>query len=378
MRALWIAILASSVLVVGAKSVVLASDLDPSEGLVMRYLASMKLKVILGPVEPLMTQGELGIQGGAPDGHVSTNSYGGVTRAFFQCWDGQVERSCLSETSSVDTFSSLAGLFRDPTGTHFQPVMDGPVANDPYESQYAALYSTWRDPATGVIHGWYHAEVPVPGCTQGFYASIGYATSNDDGHVFTKQGIVVTNGQPVVPDLCVGQGAAQPYVIEAGDYLYMLYDSWIPPDYPGGGIAIARASKATPGYWTKYDQGSFSQSGLGGARTILIPLGSGGQQSWGAAVIWNSNLGKFLMVHSDFNHEGTVYLRASRDLVNWTSSQVLFDPSPDHSYRYPTLVGATDGRMGYAAWLYFGRQATSASIGPDTLLARRSVILGGF
>jgi hypothetical protein len=369
-------VVATSVLAVRDVPVALATD-DSGEGPVTRYFFTLKLRVDIGAVKPLITPGEYGIQGGAPDGHVSAESYGGVTRTFFPCWDGMNQLSCLSENTSTDAFSSLAGLFRDPTGTRFQTVMDGPIAGDPYESQYASVNATWRDPATGTIHGWYHAEVPVPGCSPGVhYASIGYATSIDDGHSFVKQGMVVTSADPVVPNQCFGQGVGLPHVIASGTYLYMFYDTLTPPDFVGGGITIARATQANPAQWFKYYNGSFSEPGLGGLRTILIAMGSGGQQSWGASVIWSSTLGKFIMVHTDYNHEGTIYLRTSTNLLTWSESKALFGPSSLYRYRYPTLVGATDDRMGSTAWLYFGRHPADGYVGVDTLLARRSVTLG--
>jgi hypothetical protein len=335
-------------------------------------IASLGVQITLGDVVPVVRKGEYGIQGGAPDGHVSAESYGGLTRSFFQCWDGTTELSCLSETPTIDAFDSLAGLFRDPTGTRFQTVMPGAVPGDPYENQYAALNATWRDSATGTIHGWYHAEVQVPGCSPGVhYASIGYTTSIDEGHSFTKRGMVLTSADGVVPNACVGQGVGLPHVIASGDFLYMFYDTLTPPDFRGGGITIARASQADPSRWFKYYNGAFSEPGLGGLRTILIPLGSGGQQSWGASVIWSSTADTFLMVHTDFNHEGTVYLRSSTNLLTWSASKALFGPSTSYSYRNPTLIGNTDDTMVSAAWLYFGRHPTTGAIGPDTLMVRR-------
>jgi hypothetical protein len=81
------------------------------------------------------------------------------------------------------------------------------------------------------------------------------------------------------------------------------------------------------------------------------------------------------MVHTDFNHEGTVYLRSSTDLLTWSASKALFGPSGGYSYRYPTLITAEDDRMAGAAWLYFGGHRTTGAVGRDTLIARRSFAL---
>jgi hypothetical protein len=156
----------------------------------------------------------------------------------------------------------------------------------------------------------------------------------------------------------------------------MMYDTLTPPDFAGGGIAIARASKTDPSTWFKYYNGAFTEHGLGGLRTILIPLGSQRQQSWAGSVIWSSALGRFLMVHTDYSHEGTIYLRTSPDLLTWSASTPLFGPSTTYGYRFPTLIGMTDDEtMAGTAWLYFGRHLTSGAVGPGTLMARRSFSL---
>ena len=339
---------------------------------------SLGMKVDLGAVEPVMRRNEFGIYQ-APDGHISVDVVGSTTKTFFQCViAGQGQLSCLSENPSIDSFNNLDGLLKDATGNTAQSIMEGRVPGDPYESNYAAIMSTWRDPSTGIIHAWYHAEILVNPSLCGnimFYASIGYATSSDGGRSFTKHGIVITSPTPVNTNACGGQGVSEPKVIEVGDYLYMFFDFAQLPNYPNtslsdiGGVAIARASKSNPSVWTKYYIGSFSEAGIGGRITPVIRTGGVNNQPWIESVIANAYLGKYVMIHTDYFNEGAFFIRTSDDLFNWTDPQLLIPSAANWKYRYPTILGRDSKSMGQNGWLYFGRYATAL----DSLLYRRPI-----
>lgn len=337
--------------------------------------SSLGFSVNLGAVEVVHTKGEFGIQGGSPDTAISTETIGGVVKTFFSCWDGTVQLSCLSENSSMSAFNNLSGLYKNTSGTQFQPVLGGAIPGDPFESQYAAIASTWRDPNTGTIHAWYHSEIPIPGCSVGYWGSIGHAISTDGGLSFTKQGRDVTSQYPIVSNLCYGQGAGEPKVLESGNYLYMIYDQGFnnTTNTSGAGLTLARALKTNPTVWLKYHNGGFTEPGIDGSSTPVIPHGQLGTQPWAGFVTWNSYLNKFVMTHTDYNSEGSVFLRISDDLISWSNPQLLFSDSSNHGYRYITQIGDSDDSMGQSGYLYFGRHHKQGGIGADTLLARRSI-----
>lgn len=350
---------------------------DSTEG-VMAITIAPGVTATLGPIQPLLNQWDAGIYGATPDGRVGVVLDGDLTKAVFTCSDGAQQYSCLSETPSVAAFGDLAGLLRNPTGT-FQPVMDPGVPGDPFQGKYAGLMSTWRDPATGIIHGWYHAEIAVPGCAAGFWASIGYAQSVDGGHSFTKYGPVISSPLPVQANHCGGQGDAEPNLVLAasGSFLYLLYEYYDPLTYTNGGLALARASMQQPSVWTKYGPkfhgSNWNESGLGGAEHPVIAAGASGLLPWFAGASFNTYLGKYLMFSTDYTHEGDIYARTSSDLITWSAPRLVMAAGP-HSYRYPTLLSTTDQFTGQSGWLYLARRLTNQDVSA-ALLARRSVTL---
>lgn len=357
----------------------LTCDEGPDQDEGPRYLdfrSSLGFTAVLGPIETVVRQGDAGIVGGAPDGHISVDVVDGLSRMFFSCYSDR-QLSCVGHSKS-GSFSDIRGLYRAADGK-FRTVMDGGEAGDPYESKYAAINSTWYDSRTGVTHAWYHAEVfvnPNDCPNSAFYASVGYATSTDGGRSFVKKGIVVTSPYPLEPSHCFGQGAALPKVIELGDYLYMVFDTAGPStrDFTDG-VSLARASKTMPTVWFKYFNGGFTEPGMGGRFTPIVARGGAGpcNNLWGASVIWNAFLRQFVMLHMNFCAEGSIFIRTSFDLITWSPAQLLMPSSVNWRYRYPTLVDRTDDTMAQTGWLYFGRDHKSGSIGIDTLLRRRGI-----
>jgi hypothetical protein len=347
---------------------------DPDEMARTVDIPDLGVQVRIGAVTPIVRRGEFGILGGNPDGPMSATVAGMSTNIYFTCWDGKRQLSCLSENTSIDRFDNLSGLYRDPRRRRFRTVMAGGVPGDANEGTYAALQSTWRDPSTGMIHGWYHAEVPVNNSQpcHATYASIGYATSTDQGHWFTKQGIVLTSPYPNDPTACQGQGVQGPSVIQSDRYLYLFFTVGNTRDPRLGGIGIARSSTSAPRVWQHYYNGAFGESGIGGRNTPIITREDG--DVWGPSVSWNSRLGEFVMLHSDYHNEGAIYLRTSRDLLSWSAPFVVVHPSRRYGYRYPTWLGLDDVTTG-SDWLYFGRTPWQGSIGRDTLLARRTFVV---
>lgn len=334
---------------------------------------NVDFKVRFGGVESIVRMNELGIRGVNPDGHISAQAVGNQVNTYFTCSDGSTTLTCLSENSSIDDFGDLSGLYTDVTGQVFQTVMEGKIPGDAYEDKYASLVSIWRDPTTGLVHGWYHAETFVnrDGCPAPVtYAAVGHAVSQDDGKSFAKQGMVLTSDAMKDPSACVGQGTAHPKVIQAGDYIYMFYDSW-PPGFSEGGVAVARAHVSNPGEWFKYYNGGFSEPGVAGQDTPVIVRGGANGSLWHPSVFWSAYLNSYLMIHSDFSQEGAFFLRTSPDLLSWSPVRLLVEAPARWGYRYATFL--TSDSQAKEGWLYFGRHPKDGRIGPDTLLARRSV-----
>ena len=355
----------------------LACHTPPSqwEGSQSVTVSQLGLTVKLGQVAPLMKKGDYSISGGAPDNHMSAVVNGG-TETFFQCYTAATddELSCASRNSDIDHLWDLKGLITTGPGSGtFQTVMPGKVPGDPYQSEYAAISATWRDPSTGTIHAWYHEEVPVPGCNGARYASVGYATSTDGGTTFIKHGQALTSPNSMT-STCTQQGINAPEVIPWGNFLFMYFDYW--SGSGSGGTGIARAPQSDPTAWQKWYGGSFSSVAIGGPVTPIISNGTpGNHTSWHGSVIWNQALGRFVMVNSDFVNEGAFYIRTSYDMLTWSPEYLVVPATPAGGYRYPELFGQDEAQMGSAGWLYFGRTPAPGVIGPDTVLMRRAITI---
>jgi hypothetical protein len=167
----------------------------------------------------------------------------------------------------------------------------------------------------------YHAEnhlfggVDYPGTP--FYAGIGLARSSDGGLTWQREGEIISGHDPQqATQPPSGAGALTPSAIEIGGYIYVCFREL---DLQSGvsGYALARAplsSDGAPGSWEKYDQGTFSAPGLGGAFTplniVLDPTVPGDQRQ--PNISFNTYLNAFVMITIG---NGGIYALTSPDLI---------------------------------------------------------------
>lgn len=209
----------------------------------------------------------------------------------------------------------------------------------------------------------YHAENHLFGGTDypgtPFYASIGLARSTDGGVTWQREGQIISGRDPQQPSQpATGAGALTPSAIETGGYIYVLFREI---DLQSGtqGLAIARApiaSDGAPGSWQKFDQGSFSTPGLGGAFTalplVLDPTDETDMRQ--PFVSFNTYLGAFLLT---IVGNGGIYLATSPDLLTWSAGQVALPaPVPDG-----TVTPATAPYNWYPTLLSLGRESETTT-----------------
>ncbi len=194
---------------------------------------------------------------------------------------------------------------------------------------------------------------------------VGLARSTDGGISWQREGAVVSGPDPVPPAGAQGVfGTVEPGAIISGGYVYAFY-SYFPspgsPDEGGPQIQVARsplASDASAGSWEKYYNGSFSQPGLGGRGSQVVPSASGctrPAQPWPA---YSSYAGKYLLF---FICQEGWFFSTSADLVNWTEPERFYQaPAPifsngqetDENYVLvtPGEPGGTIGQSGYVLY----------------------------
>ncbi|MGH3436636.1 MAG: RICIN domain-containing protein [Sciscionella sp.] len=159
------------------------------------------------------------------------------------------------------------------------------------ERNYCDLMGVWVDPDTGDWYGLVHNEftpVPFPGVS-GFqhYDAIDHAVSKDQGRTWTIKGHAVTSPYPTQRNANAafpqqtwdyGDGDPRLFVNYKSGYFYVFYSSRIQnkagPAQTHNLARVARApisGKMASGTWSKWYDGSWSQPGVGGLESNMIP-----------------------------------------------------------------------------------------------------------
>ena len=179
---------------------------------------------------------------------------------------------------------------------------DSPIV-EPSDHYPLWIEGVWED-EDGTVYAWYHHEADGGCAYRGLMTpQIGALVSSDGGKTFKDLGIVLSSGD--VPDcgaqngfFAGGHGDFSVILEGTGEYFYFLFTNY------GGaaatqGVAMARMAfedRGDPvGAVYKYHQGEWSESGLGGTATPILPATVSWDRAdtssfWGPAVHWNTYL----------------------------------------------------------------------------------------
>jgi len=256
-----------------------------------------------------------------------------------------------------------------PPTTVFAPSGAGTTA---FDADYAGPGSIFPAANGSDLLMIYHAEnhlfsgVDYPGVP--FYAGIGLARSSDGGVTWRRQGEIISGHDPqLATQAAGGAGALTPTAVEAAGFIYVIFRELdLQSRVSGYGIARAAiSSDGGPGNWQKYDQGSFSTPGLGGAFTplniALDPSVPGDERQ--PHLSFNTYLHQYIMAM--VGNSG-IYVLTSPDLLNWSRGIVALPaPFPDATASssnvrnwYPTLVSPnepSDEVTGKSGYLYYAK-----------------------
>ncbi|MFF9092902.1 RICIN domain-containing protein [Streptomyces sp. NPDC014802] len=163
-----------------------------------------------------------------------------------------------------------------------------PTGSSYAQKNYCDLTGVWVDPDTGDWYGLVHNEfTPEPFGDTVHYDAIDYAVSTDQGRTWTIKDHVITSpystkrgDTTAFPQQTYDYGDGDPrlYVDAASGYFYVFYGSRIVQK--GGGWQafhghVARApigGKMAPGSWRKWYDGTWSQPGVGGRESNMVPV----------------------------------------------------------------------------------------------------------
>jgi hypothetical protein len=247
-----------------------------------------------------------------------------------------------------------------------------------FDNGYAGISGVARDPGTGDLLAFYHAEdhegmPPIPGGIPGFYCSVGLAVSTDNGTSFRKMGPVITGSLPKDLKGRADQGCGDLCVVADSDhrYLYVYYTDHSRIDNRGVQICMARCPIKDAGkadLWRKYHNGAFEEPGLGGKDTPVLSAQAMGADAIFPQVTFVEKLHRYVMVfnitvYREFSQEtkpeqSGIYIASSQDGIRWSKpSQLLAIRSIATIGRevgwHPTLL-ISSARDRYAdGWLYY-------------------------
>ncbi|WP_443065398.1 RICIN domain-containing protein [Streptomyces sp. NBC_00536] len=163
-----------------------------------------------------------------------------------------------------------------------------PAGSGYSQPNFCDLVGVWVDPDTGDWYGLVHNEfTPQPFGDGVHFDGIDYAVSTDQGHTWTIKNQVITSpfsttrgDTTAFPQQTYSYGDGDPrlFADTASGYFYAFYGSRI-VDKGSGWKAfhehVARApisAKMAPGSWQKWYDGAWSQPGVGGRESNMVPV----------------------------------------------------------------------------------------------------------
>ena len=280
-------------------------------------------------------------------------------------------------SSGSGGLNETVGSLDRPAATSVRTLIQIEALKTPYD--YAAGGPVYRDPQSGRLLLFYHAENWPGGDPMRFYSVIGLATSTDGGQRWHDLGPIVA------PEALLGMQPAEVAsgaFLVIGTYFYVYFrDTRSSGDQINFAVARARVhdvlSAAASGKvvaWAKYYLGSWEQPGLGGRSSALE---SGNPVINWFDVSYNSHLRRYLMAASSWVGPGprdlALYLLFSDDGLIWGDRRLLASESGENFY--PTLVGLGEDphETGDQFYLYYVYSASGGDRWSDAVLMRRLI-----
>ncbi|MGW4276935.1 RICIN domain-containing protein, partial [Streptomyces seoulensis] len=180
-----------------------------------------------------------------------------------------------------------------PTG---REATAAPSGSSYSQKNYCDLVGVWTDPDTGDWYGLVHNEfTPQPFGDGVHYDAIDYAVSTDQGRTWSIKGHALTSpystergDTAAFPQQTYyyGDGDQRLFVDAASGYFYVYYGSRVVEKGSGWKAFqehVARApisAKMAPGSWQKWYDGAWSQPGVGGKESNMVPAGSAGSTGY--------------------------------------------------------------------------------------------------
>ena len=296
-----------------------------------------------------------------PVGHnLGLNYYNDITVGVIDYSENNVRLLTASGTSSY----ILEGNSLDNLSSFTQVATP---AQDTYYSDYVGLGQLIKDDngtIYSVVHSEEHEGTLCPGNVPGFYASVGLATSYDNGQSFQlSNSVLVENTFDINYDngQCDG-GLGEPSITFSKDSTE-VFVYYVDHNRAGRGVNICMSkfntnSDHVPGFNTPYYLGSDNNftSEVVRSKEVVVGMGNYSDAIF-PQVTYNSYSDSYIMVYSENNYGefsngatsptmSGIYYKQSNDGINWDSPaiQLIVDWSipwsfNNHSFSWhPNLI----------------------------------------
>ena len=275
-----------------------------------------------------------------PDGHISVLPDGDE---YIMFWAEFESHRSIGSSQFVEDQISLS-----PENAVF-----GRRGNfDTYDNGGSWMMSVFRQDGEKFI-GYFHAEDHWYPHTNNNIAwkSLGVAYSEDEGKTWSNASQIITSSKPK-PASPEWGGTGDCCVV--WDHINNRWMCYYQEHILS--MAISTDPNGAPDTWKKYNNGVFSEDGLGGQQTVLPGLSQypGGNPS----VHWNTYLFKWVMVWHGWSPP-RIYIAVSDDGVSWDNPQSIIVSEEGGNAWYPTIIGVTDVEAGQIAKIYY------ADFGPN-------------
>ena len=285
----------------------------------------------------------------------------------------------VSIGSSAESFTSTRRAnFTSATSVDPQ-LIDTDITVGPRRIRGGFWIESLYEAGGGFLYGFYHFESTTALCPETDLRTpfIGAAVSQDGGRSWRDLGLIMSAPPNTVqcssPNEYFAGGVGDFTVLAKGDHLYFHFSSY--SGTPGEqGVAVARLpieSLSSPsGHVEKWNDGSFSEPGLGGTATATFPAESSWNSAepdafWGPSVHWNTYLRRYVMllnraIDPEWTQEG-IYVSFNRDITDpegWSKPKKLLAPEAFGGAFYPQVIGTdlpgegTDRRAGRTPRLF--------------------------
>ena len=220
----------------------------------------------------------------------SASLYGATDPHYWEFYTGSNFETATRDATLSDANDDTIQRCNDsPTG---RTATYAPAGSGYAERNYCDLVGVWVDPDTGDWYGLVHNEfTPEPFGAYSFshYDALDWAVSTDHGLTWDIKGHAITSPYSTTrgdtaafPNQSFDYGDGDPrlFVDPASGYFYVYYGSRIVPKAGAGGSDVdlehvARApiaAKMATGSWQKWYDGRWSQPGVGGRESNLVPV----------------------------------------------------------------------------------------------------------